>query len=1325
MCSMTGGSSTRGDEAAPPSARWRSVWVKLNGLEPRVPKVSAELVDLLQALFQQDEFSRALEREDWSVELVKHLSPVEHTTPDAWFHGVVRLVVQRDEVPELLALARRLRPKRSAEIDAVERLLSSTAGATPAKVAAPSVKVTPVSTRPAPQGWRPVRVLHLSDLHFSAKTAWDSGTVLGRLAADVASLRAELGEIHLVVVTGDIANHGTAEEYERATAWLTKQLAQAAGVSTAQIRVVPGNHDVHRASISRTARMVADGLLRDPDPQQAIAEVLSDPNERAPLLARQTAYLSFAQTFHPGLTAPWWSERLPDLAGLTVHLAGFNSAWLSADDTDLGRLLVSRWQCHQLLAGAEGADLSIALLHHPWSYLQEQDQGVVEEEIRRRCGVILNGHLHQQKARITSDPDRDVLQLAAGASYAGSKWANAYQLLELDPKRGEARVHFRLWDGFDWIPDRNRYQKAPDGVATLPLRRSPKAPKPPPEDDPTEDIAEAPDTARTPHARLRTLCRRVFDKLPSILQLGRGAIANVSVHIEVTLTTSEDKADRGFDAAHGLDRKTRLKLLTGVDRLEGRIPLTRVLDHSHRRWGLLGDPGSGKTTLLRHIADELLCEPNGPLPIYLKVAELEHGLSTAIAAQCAFLNAPDLVDFMLTEVRAGRAALLLDGLEEAADLSAAQRWVVGAAVEAGNSLVIVASSPESYTKPLLGFQTLTICPLGPEQQSDLLARWCNDRAKIQSILERLSQTMHLRRFAESPLLLNLVGLLLRAGYDVPGRQCNLYKCVLKVPFTGARAIEGDTPVSPMRNLDLTVELLGWAALRLNGLEGQAYRLEALIAALESDPQNAAQLRRHWSSPVAFIAEVAEHTGLLIPDTGRVHDATAYSFPHRTFREFLAATALARDLSTVTTRASKSHAGELSRVLIEGEARPERWARVLALTCDLLTPGGADGLLRRIMQTANSALLLGVVAEADSLSTDTVRGMLRLEEGWSTPQLQARQKVIERIPALVEDPVGAVALLEHIGKSTTCGHDLFWVREVLRRIERGEVAGGVPECTLKDAKRAAKAAADKVLSHLSLEKRAALMTLLKPWWRPIPAGSFDMGGDEHDREKPIHRVTFTSGFHMLGVPVTWAMYRLFDPGHDAARSNFRGQLPPEAQDEVPVYRVSWYAAMMFAEWVGARLPLEPEWEYACRAGTTTRFWIGDTEEDLARVGWHGDKQGGGNAQGHPHPVARKSQNAWGLQDVHGNVWEWCIDEAYDYNDRADGITLDSLRLILTVGDGLLVSAGQNELSSSHVQRGGSWYHSAGEARAAYRRRNWPSTSETGVGFRLVMIHPERL
>ena len=77
------------------------------------------------------------------------------------------------------------------------------------------------------------------------------------------------------------------------------------------------------------------------------------------------------------------------------------------------------------------------------------------------------------------------------------------------------------------------------------------------------------------------------------------------------------------------------------------------------------------------------------------------------------------------------------------------------------------------------------------------------------------------------------------------------------------------------------------------------------------------------------------------------------------------------------------------------------------------------------------------------------------------QLQARQQVIEEIPALVKDLAVVVGLLEQVARSTTCGHDLFWVREVLRRIERGEVKGEVLDGSVEDAKRAAKGVADSV------------------------------------------------------------------------------------------------------------------------------------------------------------------------------------------------------------------------------------------------------------------------
>ncbi|MBK9648731.1 MAG: metallophosphoesterase [Deltaproteobacteria bacterium] len=981
--------------------------------------------------------------------------------------------------------------------------------------------------------WSPIRVLHLSDLHFSATTAWDSETVLGRLAGDVAGLRESVGGIDLVVVTGDIANLGTADEYAQARRWLTEELAKAAGVKLAQIRVVPGNHDVHRGSITKSASALARGLLADDDPQQAIGQVLSDPSERARLLARQAAFLTFVQTFHPGLTDPWWSER-PVIRGLTVHLAGFNSAWLSASDADRGNLVLSRWQCGVLLKEAETADLSIALLHHPWDYLKELDNES-QDAIRLRCGVTLHGHLHDQRASLASDPDLDVLQLAAGACYAGAKWPNAYQLLELDPLRGEARVHFRLWHKQEWIPDRNRYQKAIDGVATLPLRRSPKAPPPPP---PAAAPPAVPTHTTTPVRSDRdhyaALLKDQLDKLPDVFRVSGGPSAVTGVYVEVTLTTSGHELDCGPDTPHATSHEVTRKFMGGVEDLSGRVRLTRVLAHRHRRWGLLGDPGSGKTTLLRHVAIELLKEPEGPLPIYLKVAELEQGLSAALTALCVSFHAAPLAAYLFAEAKAGRAVLLIDGLDEAVDLVAARRWVVSAAADVGDSQVIVASRPIDYTEPSTAFKTLTICPLAAGQQTELLTRWVTDHAKVTAALERLSRTPRLRRLAENPLLLTLVGLLLRAGQDVPSRRGDLYYEALQILLKRRNNTEDAAPVTPMREPELTLELLGWAALRLHSEEGEAYRARALITALEADPRNAERLGKHWPSAAKFIAEVAERTGLLIPDTGRVRDATAYSFPHRTFREFLAAAALERDMGAVAAGVA-SGAGELARVFTEGKDRPDRWSEVLALTCGRLGPGGADALVQRITKEGNTALLLRVVADAEGISAETVRGTLKLELGWDMEKLQARQKVIEEIPALVKDLAVAVGLLEQAAKATTCGHDLFWVREVLRRIERGEVAGGVLDGSVEDAKRAAKGAADNVLSHLPMERRETLLALLKPWWRPIPAGSFDMGSNDYDDEKPIHRVTFTSGFQMLGVPVTWAMYRLFDPGHDAART----------------------------------------------------------------------------------------------------------------------------------------------------------------------------------------------
>lgn len=1293
----------------------------------------SHLEDLLASLFEPAELRRVLRRlgSPWA-EVVDAL-PAEPEAKAIFMHKAALALGRRGLVDQtfLEALAAEF-PARRADIERVAGV--TLAGAAPVVAPAPTMTPARASAEPVPapaaSPWRPVRVLHLSDLHFDEKTAWDAGTVLERLAKDVTLLRTSAGAIDLVVVTGDVANKGRATEYAAALRWLDGPLRAAAGVNRAQIWLVPGNHDVDRGGVTRTARALATNILEDRDTQQAAAEVLGDVSERAPLLQRKTAWQDFAREFHPDLQTPWWSKAL-DLGPWKVHLAGFDSALLAASDQDRGQLLLSRWQCHQVLAGADEADLCLALLHHPWDYLTEHDRGICEEEIRRRCGVILHGHLHQQKARLAGDPDRDVLQLAAGACYAGSSWSNSYQLLELDPGRGEARVHFRVWDGHDWIPDRNRYQKAPNGVATLPLRRSPRfpaepaAPAEPPSDDPEPALASAPD----PLADYKQQLVSRADVLAQVFRAPGGPSALSKVYVEVRLSAEAGELDRaGEEGPFGRTRPWMKRWLSRKGEAcalpSGRFKLEElVADAPAARWAVLGDPGGGKTTLLRHTALVLL-EQGERLPVLLKVSELRGTLPQS-AALVYGANAEALVREALQQ---RRAVVLIDGMDEVTDREAGLAAVRRAATEAGQSPLVLASRPIGWQRPGPDFAELALCPLGREEQRQLLDVWVDDPGRVARALSRLESTGRLRRLAENPLLLTLVALLLREHQDIPERRGELYDKAITILLT--RASDPQRAQRRLREPDLAKQALAYAALKLHGRSEEVYRTADLLDALQEQERHRANLRELWGGPGAFLTELAETTGLLVPTTSSADGAPAFAFPHRTFREHLAAVALERDLGVhgvgeipvevLKNAARKAReasvppaAGELGRVLAEARARPERWSEVLALVCALVGPGAADALVRRLAAEGNAPLLQRVVAEAEGLSSDTVLAVLGVERGWE--RWEERQKIIQEIPALVGDAGVAVRLLDRLRRETRDGNDLYWIRETLRGLEK---TAGVDADAARDAAETVR----RIFDHIPAPDLEKAKSLLAQWWRTVPPegerlGPYKVGSEEHEGEKPVHDVTLTSPFQILSAPVTWEMYLGFDPDHAQAQDDFGGRLPKgAAQAQVPVYNVTWYAATMFAAWAGARLPAEAEWEIACRAGTTTRYWSGDQEADLARVGWY-DK----NSDGHPHPVAQKPANAWGLHDVHGNVWEWCLEwyQGDAYAAREAGVSVDVVHATYAVGKGPPVPADSAARGGSRVLRGGSWSLWAVNARSAYRHWDRPSNSNWNRGFRLVL------
>ena len=165
--------------------------------------------------------------------------------------------------------------------------------------------------------------------------------------------------------------------------------------------------------------------------------------------------------------------------------------------------------------------------------------------------------------------------------------------------------------------------------------------------------------------------------------------------------------------------------------------------------------------------------------------------------------------------------------------------------------------------------------------------------------------------------------------------------------------------------------------------------------------------------------------------------------------------------------------------------------------------------------------------------------------------------------------------------------------------------------------------------------------------PVQPGVFTMGSDTGDwDELPKHDVTIGHPFSIGATEVTNAQYERFDPEH----RELRGKLGFSQDDDEAVVFVSWHEAVAFCRWLSEkegkpyRLPTEAEWEYACRAGTTTPYSTGETLPDAfhknARECWFPGTTKTGDVV--PLHVAKTPANPWGLYDMHGNVEEWCAD-----------------------------------------------------------------------------------
>jgi formylglycine-generating enzyme required for sulfatase activity/energy-coupling factor transporter ATP-binding protein EcfA2 len=258
-----------------------------------------------------------------------------------------------------------------------------------------------------------------------------------------------------------------------------------------------------------------------------------------------------------------------------------------------------------------------------------------------------------------------------------------------------------------------------------------------------------------------------------------------------------------------------------------------------------------------------------------------------------------------------------------------------------------------------------------------------------------------------------------------------------------------------------------------------------------------------------------------------------------------------------------------------------------------------------------------------------------------------------------------------------------------------------------------------------------MTMLK-----VTAGSFTMGDADGDDDEKPHRVTLTQDLFVCDREVTVKQFDDFVQDKKDLDDHYPGKTeelweeyyePVSPTDDCPVHNVSWFGTVVFCNWLsekedrqpcytitkekgdenaaatvecdfeqdGYRLPTEAEWEYACRAQSQTAFAFGDDEKFLTDYAYFA-----ANSASRAWPGGKKTPNAWGLFDMHGNMWEWCWDWYGPYGP-------------VDVDDPKGPSSG-----SKRVMRGGGWYNGASNCRSALRNRFTPGSRYDDVGFRVV-------
>lgn len=674
--------------------------------------------------------------------------------------------------------------------------------------------------------------------------------------------------------------------------------------------------------------------------------------------------------------------------------------------------------------------------------------------------------------------------------------------------------------------------------------------------------------------------------------------------------------------------------MVGYDSPMPLMELVRRRPHQHStragRWILVGDAGAGKTTLLRRMAWELSDSESdeGRVPVFASLTSLLERQESPLERAELALSSSSPADGLAARLKAlgeqGKLVFLLDGLDEVPQRlrDRAHDLLIGLCREERwrRCPCIVTSRPIGLEPPNSDFLEAHVVPLENDQKHEILARWLPlpdgepDYDRARALLPELQASRVVWELMSVPLYATLVAILAARGEKPVNSRAGLYRQILSILLRGDhRSSNRVADVFPCQKA--TRQLLSELALQftydnlvgedLDDLESRLLRMEFQEArqAIESQSPWRGRLR-------AYLQDLWQSTAVL-----GAHDGVDenWRFWHKSFQEMLTAERLLEISADEIA---------LEGILRQGKQNPAAWAEPIALMAGLHP--SPDSFLLKLDKTSHS-LALHAVATAEELQPETILELVN----WGDSSTQ-RAKVIRAIPNLVPDHERAIRLLGQMAPLTQSIADLVAIDGTLLTIAdpdvqelaseiRGNLYGDLPP--------------PHPGHFLTFEAQGRQ----HPTWIRIEPGEYLMGAppsDGYPHEPPQRLARIEEPFWIMATPVTNATYRLFDPQHCPAPI---AEVDPSQLEDYPASNITALEASGFCRWLGGRLPSEVQWEYACRAGTDTRWWFGERAH-MRACAWYA-----GNARLAPQPVARLRPNPWGLHDTLGNVWEWCLSE----------------------------------------------------------------------------------